>query len=242
MRDTLAFEKVLSGRSAEKRTALIVFPVVVALALIIGLAGVSISRMSGLASQVQIAQRQVGEANKAVEERDRQLRDVKGDLAVLSTPGQGASVLHAAAENGASGIARIHPERHAIALYAYNLNPPAEGQEYRLIVSDAEGHEALLGTLSPDDRGAAALIARDVPEGASRLEVALVPTGGAPVRAAKPEGQAPGAEGETPVRRQPVLLGMLPKPGEAGVVTEGPEAPGQKLQARPPAAGRRRGR
>ncbi len=242
MPDMLAFEKVLSGRSAEKRTALIVFPVVVALAIVIGLAGISISRMSGLASQVQIAQRQVGEANKAVEERDRQLRDVKGDLAVLSTPGQGASVLHAATENGASGIARIHPERHAIALYVYNLNPPAEGQEYRLIVSDAEGHEALLGTLSPDDRGAAALIARDVPEGASRLEVALVPQGGAPRTAAKPGGQAPGVEGETPVQRQPVLLGMLPKPGEAGVVTEGPQAPGQKLQARPTAAGRRRGR
>ncbi|HEX7489012.1 MAG TPA: hypothetical protein VF341_08900, partial [Anaeromyxobacteraceae bacterium] len=86
------------------------------------------------------------------------------------------------------------------------------------------------------------LIARDVPEGASRLEVALVPQGGAPGRVAKPEGQAPGAEGATPVRRQPVLLGMLPKPGEAGVVTEGPEASGPKLQARPPAGGPRRGR
>ncbi len=227
MPDTLAFEKVLSGRSAEKRTALIVFPVVVAVAIVIGLAAISISRMSGLSSQVQIAQQQVTEANKAVEERDRQLREVKADVAVLSTPGQGASVLHAGTESGASGLARIHPERHAIVLYAYNLNPPAEGQEYRLIVSDAEGHEALLGALSPDDRGAASLLARDVPEGASRVEVALVPKAD--------------AAAEAPARRQPVLRGMLPKPGESGVMTEGP-APGQKVQAREPAGGLRRGR
>jgi len=228
MSDTLAFEKVLSGRSADKRTALIVFPVVVAIAIVIGLAGISISRMSGLSSQVQIAQQQLTEANKVVEERDQQLREVKADVAVLSTPGQGASVLQPATGSGASGLARIHPERHAIALYAYNLNPPAEGQEYRLIVADAEGHEAMLGTLSPDDRGAASLLARDVPEGASRVEVALVPKGDATAEAA--------------ARRQPVLRGMLPKPGEAGVVAEGPEAPGQKAQARTPAGGRRRGR
>ena len=211
MPDTLAFEKVLSGRSAEKRTALIVFPVVVALALIIGLAAISISRMSGLSSQVQVAQQQVAEANKAVEERDRQLREAKADAAVLSTPGQGASVLRAATDNGASGIARVHPERHAIALYAYDLKPPAEGQEYRLIVSDGAGHEGLLGTLTPDDRGAASLLARDVPEGASRLEVALLPKGGT------------AGAGEAPAQRQPVLIGMLPKPGESGVVTNAPE-------------------
>ena len=232
MPDTLAFEKVLSGRSAEKRTALIVFPVVVGLAIVIGLAAVSISRMSGLSSQVQIAQQQVAEANKAVEERDRQLREAKADVAILSTPGQGASVLRAATDNGASGIARVHPERHAIALYAYDLKPPAEGQEYRLIVSDGAGHEGLLGTLTPDDRGAASILARDVPEGASRLEVALLPL---------PTGGKAGP-GEASAQRQPVLTGMLPKPGESGVVMNAPEAPGQKVQARAPGGNRRRGR
>ncbi len=230
MPDTLAFEKVLSGRSAEKRTALIVFPVVVGLAIVIGFAAVSISRMSGLSSQVQIAQQQVAEANKTIEERDRQLREAKADVAILSTPGQGASVLRAATDNGASAIARVHPERHAIALYAYDLKPPADGQEYRLVVSDGEGHEALLGTFTPDERGAASLLARDVPEGVSRLEVALLPKGSA---------AGPGAAG---AQRQPVLIGMLPKPGESGVVTSAPEAPGQRGQARQPAAGRRRGR
>ena len=226
MPDSLAFEKVLSGRSAEKRTALIVFPVVVAIAIVIGLAAVSISRMSGLSSEAQIAKQQLTEANQALEERDRQLREAKADMAVLSTPGQGASVLHAATENGASGLARVHPERHAIALYAYNLNPPAEGQEYRFIVSDGEGHEALLGVLTPDDRGAASLLARDVPEGVSRVELALVPKGA--------------ATSEAPARRQPILRGMLPKPGEAGVVTGAPEPSGKKLQARAPAGSRGR--
>jgi len=242
MPETLAFDKVLSSRSAEKRTVLIVIPVVVALAILVGFAAVAISRMTGLSTQVQTAQRQVEEANRAVEDRDRQLREARADVAILSTPGQGAAVLAAAVpDSGASGIARIHPERHAIALFAYNLMPPPEGQEYRLIVADPEGHEAMLGAFAPDDRGAASLLARDVPEGASRVEVALVPKQaqqGQPAPKPASQGGDEQAKAAPPPSgpRQPVLTGTLPKPGESGVVTA--SAPDRKVQARSP-AGRR---
>ncbi|GEJ59034.1 hypothetical protein [Anaeromyxobacter diazotrophicus] len=247
----LAFENVLSGGRAEKRTALIVFPAVVILALLIGFAAVSISRTSALTTEVQNAKNQLAEANKVVEERDAQLRDARADIAVLSTPGQGAAVLAAVKkENGASGVARIHPERHALAVYAYNLAAAPEGQEYRVIVSDPERRETLLGALTPDDRGAAALLVRDVPEGASAVEVALVPK----AAAGQGQGQGPGAKGgaggptagaaapaAAPAQRQPILAGTLPKPGEAGVVAASAEA-GPRVQARSAGGSARRGR
>lgn len=233
----LQFENVLSGGRAEKRTALIVFPVVVVLAVIVGFAAVAISRMSSLSTQVQVAQKQVEDANKTVEDRDRQVREARADTAVLASPGQGAAVLAATApDSGASGIALSHPEQHAVNLYAFNLSPPPEGQEYRLIVTDAEGRETMLGGLTPDDRGGAYLLARDVPEGATKVEIALVAKGA--------RGPAEGAggsaqQGQKPAERQPVLAGQLPRPGEAGVIAA-THAEAPKAQARTPARGRRR--
>jgi hypothetical protein len=234
----LQFENVLSGGRAEKRTALIVFPVVVVLAVIVGFAAVAVSRMSSLSTEVQVAKKQADEANKAVEDRDRQVREARADVAVLASPGQGAAVLAAtASDSGASGVALVHPEQHALNVYAFNLSPPPEGQEYRLIVTDGEGRETMLAALAPDDRGGAYLLARDVPEGPSKVEVALVPKGvGA---AAKPGVQGGAAQPGKAPERQPVLAGQLPRPGEAGVVAAAkPEA--QKAQARTPARGRRR--
>jgi hypothetical protein len=239
----LAFENVLSGGRAEKRTALIVFPIVVVLALLIGFAAVSISRSSALTSEVQNAKNQLAEANKAVEERDAQLRDARADVAVLSTPGQGAAILTGVKGNGASGVARIHPERHALAVYAYNLAAAPDGQEYRVIVSDPERRATVLGALTPDERGAAALLARDVPEGASEVEVALVAKDAAAKGAGGAVGQGDRAATarSAPAQRQAIMVGALPRPGEAGVVTAPPE-PGPRVQARAPGQARRRAR
>jgi hypothetical protein len=240
----LAFENILSGGRAEKRAALIVFPIVVVLALLIGFAAVSISRTSALVTEVQNAKNQLADANKVVEERDAQLREARADVAVLSTPGQGAAILTAVKGNGASGVARVHPERHSLAVYAYNLPPAPDGQEYRLIVSDPDRRATMLGALMPDDRGAAALLARDVPEGVTSVEVALVPKGaqaGKGATAAAGSGdRAAAAPRPTPAERQPMMVGALPRPGEAGVVME-PPAAGPRLQAREGQA-RRRGR
>lgn len=227
----LAFENVISGKSAEKRTALIVFPIVVVLVLLLGFAAVSISRSSALVTEVHNAQRELADAKKVVEERDGQLREARADVAVLSTPGQGAAVLAAVKGSGASGIARSHPERHALAVFAWNLAPAPEGQQYRVVVADAE-RATLLGVLAPDERGAASLLARDVPEGAGRIEVALV-------RAPANPGAREAGPRPAPADRQPVLQGALPRPGEAGVVQAEPEA-GRREQARAPAAARRR--
>jgi hypothetical protein len=207
----LQFGRVLESGSSEKRTMLIVLPVVVVLAIIVGFAAVAISRMSGLATEVQVAQKQVEEAQKAVEERDQKLREARSEVSVLGSAGQGAAVLAAAApESGVSGLALVHPEQNAVNLYAYNLPPAPDGQEYRVIVRDAAGGEKDVAALTANDRGEGFVIARDVPEGASHVELALLPKG-----AAQPQ------QGPT---RKTVLAGDLPKPGEAGVVMAASDA------------------
>jgi hypothetical protein len=225
----LQFGRVLERGSSEKRTMLIVLPVVVVLAIMVGFAGVAISRMSGLSTEVQVAQRQVEEAQKAVEERDQKLREARSEVSVLGSAGQGAAVLAAAApDSGVSGLALVHPEQNAVNLYAYNLPPAPDGQEYRVIVRDAAGGEKDVAALAPNERGEGFVIARDVPEGASHVELALLPKGAAQPQQGQPAGrQGSGAAPAAPqpgATRKTVLAGDLPKPGEAGVVMASSDA------------------
>jgi hypothetical protein len=220
----LQFGRVLESGSSEKRTMLIVLPVVLTLAIIIGFAVVAISRMSGLSTEVQVAQKQAEEAQKAVEDRDQKLREARAEVGILGSAGQGAAVLAADSPgSGVSGLALVHPEQNAVNLYAYNLPPAPDGQEYRVIVRDAAGGEKDVAAVSPNERGEGFVIARDVPEGASHVELALVPKGAPPPQQGQ-SAQAPGAApaaapaAAASATRKPVLAGDLPKPGEAGVV------------------------
>ncbi len=225
----LSFEGVLAGRSAEKRTALIIFPVVVVVAIAIVFGAVALSRMSSLTTQVKLANQQVEEASKAVEERDQKLREARADNAILAAVGQGGGVLAPLApDSAATGVALVHLEQHALALYAYDLSPAPEAQQYRVIVRDGAGKEKDVGALAPDDRGGAYLLARDLPEGLVRVEVALLPRGG---------GVAAGKAGPAGATRQPVLAAALPRTGEAGIVTAPPKG-APRAQGRAP--GRRR--
>ncbi len=266
VRDEVRFDSVLGRRTAERRTALFVFPLIVVLVAIVGFAAVAISRMSGLQTQIDAAQQQVQEANKVVDQRDRELRDARAETAVLATAGQGAGVLAATSKDStASGVVLDHPAEHALAVYAFNLMPAPEGQEYRLIVTDGTGQESLLGALRPDDRGASFLMARDVPEGIDKVEVALVPVSATKGNADQAKGNADkskagGSAGNTatasngtnaeskekgataqkapPAERKPILTGGLPKPGEAGVVLATADQ-GKNLPRKPDRVGRR---
>ncbi|HET9598298.1 MAG TPA: hypothetical protein VFP65_22105 [Anaeromyxobacteraceae bacterium] len=235
----LAFDSVLSSRTTDRRIALIVFPVVLVLAAIVAFAAVSISRMSGLQDQVKIAQRQAEESQKAADDKDRQLTAAKGEASALGSAGQGAAVLAPAqAGSGMNGVAIYHPESKLLNLFAYNLAPAPEGQEYRLVVTDGQGQEQLVqAPVAPDDRGAAHLLARDLPEGLSRVEVALVPkqgTGAAAAQGTGAGGAPAAAQGQQkPAERETVMVGQLPKPGEAGVVMpRPPETPRAQGRAR----------
>jgi type II secretory pathway pseudopilin PulG len=236
----LQFGRVLESGSSHKRGLLLILPVVVVFAIIVGFAVVAISRMSGLSTEVKVAQQQAQEAQKAADERDQKLREARAETAILGSAGQGASVLAAAAQDsGASGVAIVHPETNSLSVYAYNLMPPPDGKEYRIISRNGQGNEKDVAALTPDDRGGAFVLARDVPEGASHVEIALVPKGGA-----APQGQGANAQpgaAQQQATRQTVLAGDLPRPGEAGVVAAPQPDEGAKA-AKPQAQARRGGR
>jgi hypothetical protein len=242
----LQFGRVLESSSSSWRSLLIILPAVVVLVLIVGFGVVAISRMSALSTEIQVAKKDAEEAQKAADERDQKLREARAEAGILGSAGQGAAVLTAAApDSGASGVAVFHPETNAMNLYAYGLSPAPEGQEYRIIIRDASGIEKDAAGVKPDDRGSAFVLARDLPEGTSHVEVALVPTG-----AVQQQQQAQGKPGgdaaqQTPaqrmVNRKIVMAGDLPKPGEAGVVAaaKAPEEDKAQQGKAKPAQGRR---
>jgi hypothetical protein len=204
--DAPQFGRLLERRTFEKRVWLFVVPGVLVAGALVVAALISVSRVSGLEDQLRVARQQVVDAQRAVEDRDKLLQKARADEDVLRTAGQGAAVLAASAPDGtASGVAVYHPERHALQVHAYGLRAPPEGQEYRVDAVKQGGERTSVGVLNPDERGAAFVLARDVPEGATQVAVRLAPAGTV------------------------LLTGALPRPGEAGVVAAPP------VQARTPA-------
>jgi hypothetical protein len=197
---SLEFGKVLSSRSSERRVWLLVVPAVLGLAALVGFAGLAMSRTAGLRTRAELAEKQAAEASRTVEERDRLLAKARADEAILRSPGRGAAVLAPAEGGAASGFATWHPEQRALKLFAFGLAPPPEDREYRVEARAGEGEPVAVGTVAPDERGGAFLVARELPEGAREVRVVLAPKDGA--------GAAAPAV---------VLSGSLPRAGESGL-------------------------
>lgn len=228
--DSPQFGSVVDRRASDRRVWFFVVPGVILLGAVLVAAGVAMSRVSGLQTQVRLAQQQAAEAQKSVDERDKLLQKARADEEVLRSAGQGAAVLAAPKPDApASGVAFYHPARHAVKVYAFGLAAPQQGQEYRVEVVTADGARTALGALAPDDRGSAFFLAREVPEGATELAVRLAPAS---------EKQKEGAGGQPPLQEVTekgatpegdlVMAGKLPPPGTAGVMEAAP------VQARSP--------
>jgi hypothetical protein len=220
------FGSLLAKSGPEKRVWWFVIPAILALGALIVAAGVAISRASGLESQVKLAQQQVADAQKTVEERDKLLQKARVDEELLRSAGRGAAVLGATSpDSPASGVAVYHPANHAVKLYVFGLQAPPAGQEYRVEVVAGDERKAV-GAIAPDERGSAFLLAKDVPEAATEIAVRVAPAG------ESKQGTPPATDAR---QEAPLLTGTLPKTGESGVV----EAP-PRVQARAPATKRRR--
>jgi len=232
----LEFGRVLDAKTSDRKVWFLIIPVVLGLAALIVFAGLAISKSGGLESQVRLAEQQVQEAQKAVEERDALVKKARADEALLRSPGQGVSVMAAAQPNSpATGVAVVHPDEAAVKLFVFGLSRPEPGQEYR-VVARAENERTTLARIAPDDRGTAFVLAKNLPEGASRIEVVLAPVtaqpGDAPAGEDPQRGAKAGADGTL------ILAGTFPEPGTAGVVAA-PDL-SQQAQARTPAARSRR--
>src|SRR4051794_38192753 len=142
--DSPQFGSVLAKSGPEKRVWWFVIPGILALGALIVTAGVAISRASGLESQVKLAQQQAAEAHKAVDERDKLLQKARVDEELLRSAGRGAAVLGATSpDSPASGVAVYHPASRAVKLYAFGLQAPPAGQEYRVEVLAGDRHTTL---------------------------------------------------------------------------------------------------
>ncbi|HET7753420.1 MAG TPA: hypothetical protein VFK85_05880 [Anaeromyxobacteraceae bacterium] len=242
---SLEFGRVLDGKTSDRKVWFLIIPVVVGLGALLVFAGLAMSKSGGLESKVKLAEQQAEEARKAVDERDALLKKARADEGVLRSAGQGAAVMAAAQpDSPASGVALVHPEHKAVKLFVFGLEHPQPGQEYRAIALGPDKQQTKLGSIVPDDRGTAFLLAKNLPEGATGVEVVLakVEEGNAANADAK-QGDAAGASGDAQGSQADsdsstlVLAGVFPKPGTAGVVA--PPDP-QQLQARNPRSQTRR--
>lgn len=243
MADTsnLEFGRVLEGSTSDKKIWWLIIPAVLALGALLVFAGMALSKAGGLESKVRVAEQQAQEANKAVEERDQLLKKARADEAILRSPGQGVAVMASPQANSpATGVAVVHPEQKAVKLFVFGLKHPDAGQEYRAEAITADKQRAPLGAVIPDDRGTAFLLAKDLPEGASGIELVLgaataAANGGSAGDPEQSKGAASaGDEPETTV----ILTGLFPKPGTAGVV-QAPDV-SEQAQARTPRRSARR--
>jgi hypothetical protein len=240
----LEFGRVLEGKGSDRKVWVLIIPVVAGLAALLVFAGLAIAKADGLESRVKVAEQQAQEAQKAIEQRDELLKKARADEGLLRSPGQGVSVMAAARPgSSATGAAVVHPEQSAVKLFLFGLEGPEAGQEYRVEAVGAGGERAALGRVAPDSRGTAFLLAKNLPEGATRVEVVLAKAGaeskedaaGADA-AAEPDAQSPAAPVDPDSTL--VLAGDFPKPGTAGVVAA-PDL-SQESQARTPSARSRR--
>lgn len=255
----LEFGRVLEGGTGERKIWFIIIPAVLGLGALLVFAGLAIAKSGGLESQVKLADQRVEEANKAVSERDELLKKARADEAVLRSPGQGVSVMAAAQpKSPASGVAMIHPEHGAVKLYVFGLEHPQAGQEYRVEVIGPDKQRKQLGRIAPDDRGTGFLLAKDVPEGSTAVEVvlaAVTPNGeGASAKVSGEAGAQQDAQGAEQAEAKAeegaaedaaaagstlILAGDFPAPGTAGVV-QAPTDLSQRAQARTPSRAARR--
>lgn len=241
----LEFGRVLEGKHADRKVWFIIIPAVVALCAVLVVAGLAIARAGELESKLALAEQQAQDSQKEIEARDELLQKARGDEGILRSSGQGAAVMAAASpEIPASGVALVYPDQSAVKVYAFGLAQPEAGREYRVLaVSGDAGQRTRLGRIVPDSRGTAFLLAKDVPEGATGVEVVL-----AEVQAdgGEPEADAPAAAREEPAADAGaeaqsgtlVMAGLFPKPGTVGVVAA-PDV-SQRAQARTPPSGSRR--
>ena len=115
-------------------------------------------------------------------------------------------------------MAFAHPSENAVRVYFYGLTAPPEGQEYVVAARTKGGEAKALGDVVPGNDGTGFLLARDLPEGTTAIELLL-----------RPQGQ------EALDGAEPRVSARYPANGERGVLTEtapAAQAPARSFHAR----------
>lgn len=189
--DRIQFGSVLDRQTSDKKVWLLVIPVVLLVAGGIVWALGAVSRADGLAREADRARAQAADLEKSLEERDKLLVQARKDEALLTTAGQATALFFGASPQATeSGIAVAVPDQRAARLVLYGLVAPPEGQEYVAVARLADGGSQPIARVVPSELGTAFLLAKDLPEGTSAIELAFRPAGQDTLDGAEPRVSA----------------------------------------------------
>lgn len=192
--DRIEFGSVLGKERSDKRIWLVIIPVIaIVLGGIVWVAA-TVSKADTYRTDLERSQARLAELEKTIEERDELLTRARADEGLLRSPGQAVALLFA--DPGAkeapteSGVVVALPDQKAVRVILYGLGTPPQGREYVVAARAKDGARKPLGRVVPTADGSGFLVARDVPEGTTRVDLVLAPAGAEDLADAMPRVSA----------------------------------------------------
>lgn len=186
-RERIHFGAVLDKDKPDHKVWLLVIP---ALALVVG--GIvwgmlTVSRAGAHQKDAERAQAQVAELERSLDERDKLLVQARADEAVLESAGQATGLFLGVAKDATeSGVAIADPDKRSVRVLLYGLVAPPQGQEYVVAARDAEGARKPLAAVIPSELGTGFVLAKELPEGTTAIELLLRDAGAEELSGATP--------------------------------------------------------
>jgi hypothetical protein len=213
---TVEFGSVLDKGGSDTKLWLLILPAVALLVALIGWAVVQGSKAGDIERRARAAELQAADLQNTVAERDRLLGQARSEEAFQKSPGQALALFYGVNPRAReSGVAFAYPDQHAVRVYYYGLATPPAGQEYVVAARTTSGEAKALGAIVPGNDGTGYLLAKDVPDGTSAIELAF-----------RPQNE------QSMDKAEPRISARYPASGERGVLVE---TPAQARQAPPQA-------
>jgi hypothetical protein len=172
--DHVKFGRVLEESTGDRKLWFFVVPAILALIALAGVGIYGISQSSTVKHDIAAARVKADELQKSVDERDKLLVAARADESVLRSPGQATAIFYGIdPEAVESGVAVAIPADRAAKVILYGLQPPPEGQRYTLAARAQDGTLAPLRDVPVGGDGSAFVLAKNVPEGTTALELVL---------------------------------------------------------------------
>jgi hypothetical protein len=189
--DRIEFGSVLDKGGGEWKVWAVVIPVVLAVFALAGFGAMQMSKTGALERQAELSSKQAEELQKTVEERDKMLVQARADESLQKSPGQAVALFYGVSPQAQeSGVAFGHPGEKAARVYLYGLAAPPEGQEYVVAARTQGGEAKPLGAIVPSAEGTGFLLAKDLPEDTTAIELLFRKQGAESLDEAEPRVSA----------------------------------------------------
>lgn len=186
-RERIEFGAVLDKESADAKVWLVVVPVVVLVVAAVVWGGMTVSRAGTYQAELEREKDRAAQLQRSIDERDKLLVQARSDEGLLESAGQAAGIFLGVAKDATeSGVVIANPDQRAVRAYLYGLVAPPSGREYVLAARDGSGTRKALGKILPSELGTGFLLARELPEGTSSVELLLRDAGSESLDGAAP--------------------------------------------------------